>query len=544
MSKTLAIETSPHLASGASVDIIMRNVIYALLPVTLFAIYLFGLPALLVLLTATASCVLTEHTLCRLAGRDSTVMDGSVVITGLLYGLTLPPSLPLWMVAVGGFIGVALGKFLFGGLGYNAFNPALVGRAFLQAAFPAAMTTWHPALLEQRFAEVPASLLTFPFARPEYDGLTAATPLAQMKFDQLATPGNELLLGMTAGSTGETGALLILLGGAWLVARNMMNWRIPAAIFTTVAALSALLHWAAPADYPRGRVHGDGHGGLPDHHAWCRDLRRTDRRGRGGHPAVGRHAGGRDVRHSAGQRGLAPHRPAGAAARFRHRQGGRVVNQADIIATDGGPRPAWHMYRAMVGVGVICALLIVAVYVSTLAIIARNHAAALERAVLEVVPGAATFRRHDLGQPVYAAFDTEGRLAGIALEAQGMGYQDTVRILYGYDPRQQAVVGMRVLQSRETPGLGDRVETDPAFTANFNALDVRLAADGDSLAHPVELVKPGEKTAPWQIDAISGATITSAAVAEMLARSTAHWVPLLYKKREALARPPEDDDVP
>jgi electron transport complex protein RnfG len=225
------------------------------------------------------------------------------------------------------------------------------------------------------------------------------------------------------------------------------------------------------------------------------------------------------------------------------------VNEADIIATDGGPRPAglrsaWHMYRAMVGVGVFCALLIVTVFLSTLEIIAANHAAALERAVLEVVPGAATFRRHDLGQPVYAAFDTDGKLAGLALEAEGMGYQDTVRILYGYDPRQQAVVGLRVLQSRETPGLGDRVETDPTFTANFTALDVRVAADGNSLARPVELVKPGEKTAPWQIDAISGATITSAAIAEMLAKSTARWVPLLYKRQEDLARPPEADDAP
>ena len=247
---TLVIETSPHLASGASVEIIMRNVVYALLPVTCFSVYLFGLPALLVLLTATISCVLAEHLLCRAAGRESTVRDWSVVITGLLYGLTLPPNLPLWMVATGGVIGVGLGKFLFGGLGYNAFNPALVGRAFLQAAFPAAMTSWHPALLEQRFTALPASTLTFPFARPEYDGLTAATPLAQMKFDQLSTPANDLLLGMTAGSTGETGALLILLGGAWLVARNMMNWRIPAAIFATVAVLSAVMHWALPEQYP------------------------------------------------------------------------------------------------------------------------------------------------------------------------------------------------------------------------------------------------------------------------------------------------------
>ena len=217
------------------------------------------------------------------------------------------------------------------------------------------------------------------------------------------------------------------------------------------------------------------------------------------------------------------------------------MNRADIIATDAGPRSAWPMYRAMVGTGVICALLIVAAFLYTLPVIERNHAAALERAVLQVVPGAVTFRRHDLEQPVYAAFDAGGGLAGIALEAEGMGYQDTVRILYGYDPGRQAVVGMRVLQSRETPGLGDRVESDPAFLANFAALDVSLAASGDRLAHPVELVKPGAKTAPWQIDAISGATITSAAIARMLADSTARWVPVLHEQRAQLARPAEAD---
>lgn len=220
------------------------------------------------------------------------------------------------------------------------------------------------------------------------------------------------------------------------------------------------------------------------------------------------------------------------------------MNRDDIIATDNAPRPAWHMYRAMVGVGVVCALLIAAVFLATLDIIARNHAAALERAVLEVVPGAVSFHRHDLGQPVYAALDAEGKLAGLALEAEGMGYQDTVRILYGYDPGRQAVVGMRVLQSRETPGLGDRVETDPAFTANFALLDVRLGADGEALAHPIRTVKPGQKTEPWQIDSISGATITSTAIARMLARSTAHWVPLLYRQRDQLALAPEAADGP
>ena len=163
---TLEIHTSPHIRSGASVDVIMRNVVFALLPVAAFAIYLFGLAAALTLAVAVLSCVGTEHLLCRLAGAPSTVRDWSVTITGLLYGLTLPPALPLWMVACGGIIGVALAKFLFGGLGYNAFNPALVGRAFLQAAFPVAMTSWTPVFAGGRFTELPASTLTIPFAAP------------------------------------------------------------------------------------------------------------------------------------------------------------------------------------------------------------------------------------------------------------------------------------------------------------------------------------------------------------------------------------------
>ena len=247
--KVLEIETSPHLVSGSSVDIIMRNVVYALLPTAIFAIYLFGLGALLVLLTAVISCVLSEHLLCRASGRRSTIGDWSALITGLLYGLTLPPGLALWMVACGGMIAVALGKFLFGGLGYNAFNPALVGRAFLQAAFPGAMTTWSAALQPDRFIQIPASTLAFPFARPQYEGITSATPLAQMKFEQLSTGSSDLLLGFSSGSTGETSALLILLGGAWLVARNMMNWRIPVAIFATVAVLSFSFHSLDPERY-------------------------------------------------------------------------------------------------------------------------------------------------------------------------------------------------------------------------------------------------------------------------------------------------------
>lgn len=246
--KTLSIASSPHINSGASVNRIMADVVMALLPLCAFAVYGFGLSALLVLVTAITSCVLTEYALNKRT-EPATIKDGSALITGILYGLTLPPSLPLWMVACGGVIAVAMGKFLFGGLGYNAFNPALVGRAFLQAAFPAAMTHWLPIFSPERFSSLPSSSLTLPFAAPVYDGISSATPLARMKFEQLTSTYSDLYLGFSSGSAGETCSVLIVLGGVYLAARNVINWRIPVAILATVALLSGTLHWWAPAQF-------------------------------------------------------------------------------------------------------------------------------------------------------------------------------------------------------------------------------------------------------------------------------------------------------
>ncbi len=249
--KTLEIGSSPHMTSGDSVDVIMRNVVIALIPVCAFSVYTFGTAAALVLATAIFSCIATEHILCKVTGQASTIGDWSVGITGLLYGLTLPPDLPLWMVAVGGIFAVAVGKFLFGGLGSNAFNPALVGRAFLQAAFPQAMTHWTAPLGDSRFLELPGSTLALPFAEPAYDAMTKATPLAVMKFDSIQAADRDLLLGLTSGSVGETCAVLILIGGAYLVARNMMNWRIPISIFATVAVISWVFNSYDPVLFAR-----------------------------------------------------------------------------------------------------------------------------------------------------------------------------------------------------------------------------------------------------------------------------------------------------
>ncbi len=244
--RVLEIGTSPHIGAGESVDKIMRHVVYALLPASAFAVYNFGLTALITLAAATASCVLAEYAFCRLSGKASTLGDWSIIVTGLIYGLTLPPGLPVWMVVTGGIVAVGVGKFLFGGLGYNAFNPALVGRAFLQAAFPVSMTTWYPALGVDRFSTLPSSTFAFPFTTPVYDAVSGATPLAAMKFDGDMTATADLAMGLIGGSTGETSAILLILGGLYLAARRMLNWRIPLAILATVFVLSGAVHLASP----------------------------------------------------------------------------------------------------------------------------------------------------------------------------------------------------------------------------------------------------------------------------------------------------------
>jgi electron transport complex protein RnfD len=248
--KTLEIRTSPHIVSGYDTDAIMFNVVVALAPATVFAVYSFGLAGALVLAVAVGSCLLAEAAVARWKGSDSTLGDWSAAVTGLLYGLTLPAGLPLWMVAIGGFVAILVGKAIFGGLGANPFNPALVARAVLQAAFPVAMTTWVPGFAEGRFARLPSSTLTFPFGEPTWDAVAGATPLAAWKFGGQVTGSADLALGFVGGSTGETSALLLLLGGAYLLARNLMSWRVPAAIFAVVTVFSSILHALAPERYP------------------------------------------------------------------------------------------------------------------------------------------------------------------------------------------------------------------------------------------------------------------------------------------------------
>ena len=213
------------------------------------------------------------------------------------------------------------------------------------------------------------------------------------------------------------------------------------------------------------------------------------------------------------------------------------------------------MIMTMGVLGLLCAILIVLAYRSTYAAIAANKARYLEQAIFEVLPDTTkkiTFtvdgdklRPLAAGEqaPVeyYAGYDNQQRLTGIAVPTAGQGFQDVLKILYGYAPACHCIVGMKVLESRETPGLGDKIETDPTFRANFEALQIELTADNNTIVNPIVLVKPRQKTNPWEIDAISGATISSRAIADMLTKSTAVAIPLLEKNLTILEQGTNDD---
>lgn len=247
----LEVTASPHLRSGQSTQTIMWNVVLSLVPVVCAATFYFGPSALLVIAAATAGALLPE----ALIGGRAALSDGSCLITGLLLGLTLPPGLPLWMAFVGGAFGIAFGKLVFGGLGQNVFNPALLGRAFLQAAFPVALTT-YPSVTEGGggWAALRGDNLALPLMSPNPDDVpdvvTGPTPLGLKKFEETDTGWLDLLLGQTGGSVGETAALLILLCGGYLALRRFLEWRIPAAIFLSVAVLSGLLWLVDGERYP------------------------------------------------------------------------------------------------------------------------------------------------------------------------------------------------------------------------------------------------------------------------------------------------------
>jgi electron transport complex protein RnfD len=209
----------------------MWFVVIALIPALLSAVIFFGPYQLLIVFTSVLFCVGTEFLIKKIRKRKITIDDGSAVITGLLLGLILPPNFSLSSTAIGAVFSIAIGKEVFGGLGYNIFNPALVGRAFLQAAFPVAITTW---------------------TNPNFsvDTVTSATPLAAYKFDKVFTSIQPMFLGNIGGSLGETSALAILIGGIFLIAVGVVNYRVPLAMIVGMLIFAGLFWLIDPVKYP------------------------------------------------------------------------------------------------------------------------------------------------------------------------------------------------------------------------------------------------------------------------------------------------------
>lgn len=247
----LVIATPPFAKRPINTPGVMRHVIYALVPAMIAAVINFGISALLLILVCVLTCMLAEWlTTGRGPLSQSPAGDGSAALTGILLAMTLPPGLPLWMAVLGSLVAIFFGKLLFGGLGQNIFNPSLTGRAFLQATFPVAITTWVPNMGIADFMTLRGDTFALPFLRPVYDGVTTATPLARMKFEGLSTEWTDMLFGTVAGSLGETSAVLLLLGGLYLAWRGFLNWRVPTGIFLTVAVFASALHFSNPEVYP------------------------------------------------------------------------------------------------------------------------------------------------------------------------------------------------------------------------------------------------------------------------------------------------------
>ncbi|HJN72145.1 MAG TPA: RnfABCDGE type electron transport complex subunit D [Phycisphaerales bacterium] len=248
----LLLQTSPFLRRGISTPRLMGEVILATIPVIFAACWYFGWSALLLIFASVAGAMLAEWFFSEKGKQGKSLFDGSGLLTGILLGLTLPPGMAMWMAFLGGVVGISLGKLVMGGLGQNMFNPALVGRAFLQAAFPTAITTWNPPSSGgiEAFSAIRESNLAAPFMQSGADAVTTASPLGLMKFEQEPTPWMDLLIGNTAGSLGETCAVVIILMGIIMAFRRDFDWRIPVSILLAVAAFSAIPWLVKPSLYP------------------------------------------------------------------------------------------------------------------------------------------------------------------------------------------------------------------------------------------------------------------------------------------------------
>ena len=223
----LVISPSPHIHSGDTICKNMYGVLIALIPAFLVSLYCFGIGALIVTSVSVSSCLLFEYLIQKyLFKRESTIQDGSAILTGVLLAFNLPSNLPVWIIIVGALTAIGIGKMSFGGLGNNIFNPALVGRVFLLISFPAQMTTWPVADI------FPMSYL---------DAQTGATTLSLLHHSSDMASIKDSFIGLTGGSLGEISEIALLLGLVYLLYRKIITWHIPVSILATVTIFTGAL---------------------------------------------------------------------------------------------------------------------------------------------------------------------------------------------------------------------------------------------------------------------------------------------------------------
>ncbi len=260
MEQKLYVSSSPHVHGSASTRSIMWTVVATLIPAMGWSIYLFGLPALQVIVSTVLFCILAEAVCQKIAGKPMTLKDGSAVLTGLILALTLPPGLPIWICAIGGVVAIVIAKAFFGGLGQNPFNPAMTGRVFLLIAFPGPLTRWlvprgtGAELFGQPVTAVDGSGKIVELGAQNVDAITAATPLGLLSENgaqAVATlsGSTDIFFGSINGSLGETSALLLLLGGLVLIWRKIITWHIPVSFLGSMALFAAVSNGIDDANY-------------------------------------------------------------------------------------------------------------------------------------------------------------------------------------------------------------------------------------------------------------------------------------------------------
>ncbi|WP_304509637.1 RnfABCDGE type electron transport complex subunit D [Anaerotignum sp.] len=218
------VSGTPHVRSKESIQSIMRDVIIALVPASVMGIYYFGVRALILMVAAIVSAVFFEWLYEKLLKKPVTISDLSAVVTGLLLAMNMPASAPVWVAIVGSAFAIIFAKQLFGGLGQNFINPALAGRAFLLASYPTEMTSWTSA---GNFGA---------------DAVSVATPLAQLKGGVMPDASfTDVLVGNIGGCIGETCAIALIIGGIYLIAKHVINWKVPVIYIATVFVLTALI---------------------------------------------------------------------------------------------------------------------------------------------------------------------------------------------------------------------------------------------------------------------------------------------------------------